>query len=88
MTSLELVGIGVLVFVAAAVYDWANSHYIKANNADSYAAIGWSGGVGIVAAVGILSMMLVSPWLSLPEVGGYMAGTGFAIWQRRRRRRA
>lgn len=77
-------GIGLLVFAAAAAYDWSNSHYIKANSEDRYIAILWSAVVSSFAVVGLLGM-LEARWLAAPEIVGFATGTGIAIWQRRRR---
>lgn len=85
MTGLELVGLGVLVFIAAAAYDWANSNYIKANSDDEYLAMLWSAVTAGFGLVGLLGMLTVSRWLALPEVAGFSAGTGLAVWLRRRR---
>ena len=87
MTSLEWVGLGLLVLVAAAAYDWANSNYIKANASDSYWAMAWSAVTAGFGLIGLIGMLTISSWLAVPEVAGFSMGTGFAIWMRRRRAR-
>lgn len=83
MTTLEWIGLGIAVFVAGAAYDWANSNYLKANADDSYSAMVWSAVVAMFGAAGLLGMFEVSPWLLLPEIAGFSAGTGIAIWRRK-----
>lgn len=86
--ALAWVGLGVLVFVAAAAYDWANSNYIKANADDAPGrAAAWSAATATFGLVGLLGMLTVSPWLSIPEIGGFAAGTFIAVRLRRRRAR-
>ena len=85
MSALERIGLVLLVFVAAAAYDWANSNYIKANADDSYTAMGWSAVVASFGLIGLLGILEISPWLSVPEIVGFSVGTGIAIWLRRRR---
>lgn len=87
MTPLAWFGLGVVVFVAAAAYDWANSNYIKANADDLAArAAGWSALTSAIGLIGLLGILEISPWLAAPEVAGFSLGTYVAIWMRRRRR--
>jgi hypothetical protein len=88
MTALTWIGLGLLVFVSAGAYDWANSNYIKQNADDSYTASGWSAIVAAFGLVGILGMLEVSPWLSIPEIAGFSTGTFVAVWLRRRKKYA
>lgn len=76
MIALAWIGVGALVFLTSAAYDWANSHYISANTSGTAAAAsGWSGATAVMGLVGLLGILGLSQWLALPEVAGFMFGT-------------
>lgn len=79
-------GLALLIFVSAAIYDLANSNYIRANtdNQPVRAAV-WSAITAGMGLVGLLGILEVSPWLAVPEVAGFSAGTYLAVWLRTRR---
>ena len=83
MTSLEWIGLGALVFLAGAVYDWTNARYIRANaDGRRLPAACWSMMVGAIGLVGLIGVLQLSRWFALPELAGYGVGTYFGVRKR------
>lgn len=80
MTALESIGLGVLVFLAGASYDWCNARYIVATSARrAPQAAMWSMIVGGIGLAGLISVLQLSRWFAIPELAGYGVGTYFAV---------
>lgn len=70
----------VLVFLSAAVIDYAEARYVCAVNlADAHAAALWSLIMYAVGALGFVAVINVSLWLMIPEGLGFYCGTRFAL---------
>jgi hypothetical protein len=88
MSPATWIGLSLLVFLAGAAVDYASAQWSRHNAADHAGwTAAWSLVVGAIAAVGVLGMARVSPWLALPELAGYPVGSYAAVKLRLRRRR-
>jgi len=83
-----MIWLSLLVFLAAAAYDWCAAFYIKATERDASAMAATWGvlqtAIGVVCLAGILG---VSRWLFIPDLLGVWCGTFFAIEYRKWRAR-
>lgn len=88
MSWLAWLGLGALVFAAAAAYEWTIAQYVAAEReALPVPMANWSTAttaIGLFSLVGILG---VSLWFALPELAGVWCGS-YAAGIRRRRERA
>lgn len=83
---MRFFGLGLLVFVAAAAYDWFIAQYVMAVEARHGHRAGlWSGATYAVGLVGTLGILKVSVWLAPFEIVGLYLGTLYAVSQRARR---
>lgn len=73
--------LGVVVFVAAALYDAIFAAYVRfaASGQAMKAALSSVLTYG-VGAVGLLALVKVSIWYSLPEAAGLYTGTMVGVW--------
>jgi hypothetical protein len=77
---LEVVLLGVVVFLLALVGDYAETTYVRAV-ADGHGPRAALMSVAMygAGAVGFLALVEVSRWMLLPEAGGLFAGTLLAM---------
>lgn len=81
LVTAEVLLLGVVVFVAAALYDAIFAAYVRfaAGGQATKAALA-SVMTYIVGAVGLLALVKVSIWYSLPEAAGLYTGTLAGVW--------
>lgn len=84
--SAEAFLLGVVVYVAAALYDAVFAAYVRfaAGGQAQKAALSSVMTYG-VGAVGLLALVKVSIWYSLPEAAGLYTGTLVGVWAGRDR---
>ena len=86
MPTIRLLALCVLVFVSAAVIDYAETRYVRAvrdasdgvSGADR-AAARWSVVMYAVGCLGFVAVVDVSLWLMIPEGLGFYVGTRVAL---------
>lgn len=78
-------GAGVLVFIAAAVYDLAIGRYVLAlNKRNGHSAGAWSVGAYLIGLIGLQSVLKYSNGFIIPECLGLYVGTQIVAYMQRR----
>lgn len=72
--------LGVAVFLAAAILDYADSRNTMAvTRGDAHAAARWSVAMYVLGLIGIVSVIEFELWLAAPTALGLYAGTWIAV---------
>lgn len=75
--------VGLLVFLAAAAYDYAIARYVVAVDlGNGHLAARWSVATYLVGLVGTLGVIKLSMLLIFPEIAGLYTGTLLAVSKR------
>jgi hypothetical protein len=78
--AVNLLVVGLVVFLAATAYDLAFARYVQAaSGGKPFRAASWSVTVYVIGLIGLIGVLNVSHWMILPECLGLFVGTSIGV---------